>query len=183
MPISSSGRMTRMTISPRFATKTLENMRRGRLFDRAIERSAVEGGRLECPRMNEPASLAFRPQRPDVIDEAFDGEAVLVHMGTGCYFSLNAAATAIWALLQDGRSPGAIAVSLGWEAPLVEAFVERLRAESLVEAAEVDAGTTVVDGRPAASEPVLQRFSDMQDLLMLDPIHDIDLDGDGWPVT
>jgi hypothetical protein len=22
----------------------------------------------------------------------------------------------------------------------------------------------------------------MQDLLLLDPVHDIDLDGDGWPV-
>ena len=133
--------------------------------------------------MNEPARLALRPRRPDVIDEAFDGEAVLVHMGTGCYFSLNAAATAVWALLQDGRSPEAIAASLGWESSLVEAFVERLRAEMLVEEAEVDAGTTLVDAPPAESEPVLQRFSDMQDLLMLDPIHDIDLDGDGWPVT
>jgi hypothetical protein len=33
-----------------------------------------------------------------------------------------------------------------------------------------------------AGEPTLQRFDDMQDLLMLDPIHDLDLDGDGWPV-
>ena len=133
--------------------------------------------------MDEPVPLAFRPRRPDVIDEAFDGEAVLVHMGTGCYYSLNAAATAVWALLQDGRSPAAIARSLGWEAPPVEALVEQLRAEELVEEAEDDAGVTVVDAPPPASEPVLQRFSDMQDLLMLDPIHDIDLDGDGWPVT
>jgi hypothetical protein len=133
--------------------------------------------------MTEPARPAFRPRRPDVIDEAFDGEAVLVHMGTGCYFSLNAPATAIWALLQDGRSADAIAASLGWEPSPVEAFVERLRAEMLVEEAESDAGATVVDAPPAESEPVLQRFSDMQDLLMLDPIHDIDLDGDGWPVT
>jgi hypothetical protein len=139
--------------------------------------------RLEWPHMDEPVRPAFRPQRPDVIDEAFDGEAVLVHMGTGCYFSLNAAATAIWALLQDGRSPGAIAASLGWEPSPVKDFVERLRAEDLVVDAEADAGRTVVDAPPAASEPVLQRFSDMQDLLMLDPIHDIDLDGDGWPVT
>jgi hypothetical protein len=133
--------------------------------------------------MSEISSLAFRPRRPDVIDEAFDGEAVLVHMGTGCYFSLNAPATAIWALLQEGRSVGAIAASLGWEPAEVEAFVERLRAEDLVEQAEADAGTTVVADPPAATELVLQRFSDMQDLLMLDPIHDIDLDGDGWPVT
>jgi hypothetical protein len=133
--------------------------------------------------MSKPVPLAFRPRRPDVIDEAFDGEAVLVHMGTGCYYALNAPATAIWALLQDGRSPGAIATSLSWEPSAVAAFVEQLGAEELVEEAEADAGAAVVDAPPSASEPVLQRFSDMQDLLMLDPIHDIDLDGDGWPVT
>jgi hypothetical protein len=133
--------------------------------------------------MSEISSVAFRPRRPDVIDEAFDGEAVLVHMGTGCYFSLNAPATAIWALLQEGRSAGAIAASLGWDSSQVEAFVEQLRADELVEEAEIDAGTTMVVDPPAATEPALQRFSDMQDLLMLDPIHDIDLDGDGWPVT
>ena len=133
--------------------------------------------------MSEPVPLAFRPQRPDVIDEAFDGEAVLVHMGTGCYFSLNAAATAIWALLQDGRSPGAIAASLGWEASRSRTSSSGYAPRMLVAEADADAGTTVVDALPAASEPVLQRFSDMQDLLMLDPIHDIDLDGDGWPVT
>jgi hypothetical protein len=133
--------------------------------------------------MSKPVPVAFRPRRPDVIDEAFDGEAVLVHMGTGCYYALNAPATAIWALLQDGRSPAAIASSLKWEPPQVGMFIEQLRAEELVEPAESDAGVTAVDAPPPASEPVLQRFSDMQDLLMLDPIHDIDLDGDGWPVT
>jgi hypothetical protein len=133
--------------------------------------------------MSEIVSHAWRPRRPDVIDEAFDGEAVLVHMGTGCYFSLNATATAIWALLQDGRSAAAIVASLGWELSQVEAFIERLHAEELVEEAEVDAGATRVVDPPTDEEPVLQRFSDMQDLLMLDPIHDIDLDGDGWPVT
>src|ERR1700712_6076563 len=36
--------MTRMATSPRLATKTLENMRRGRLFHRALRRSAPEVG-------------------------------------------------------------------------------------------------------------------------------------------
>ena len=139
--------------------------------------------RLDSPRMSETVSHAWRPRRPDVIDEAFDGEAVLVHMGTGCYYSLNGPATAIWALLQDGRSPGTIAASLGWEPSSVGAFVERLRAEVLIETTEADAGPADVVAPPPGEEPVLQRFSDMQDLLMLDPIHDIDLDGDGWPVT
>ena len=34
-----------------------------------------------------------------------------------------------------------------------------------------------------AEWPGISCFSDMADLLVLDPIHDIDLDGSGWPVV
>ena len=33
------------------------------------------------------------PNRPDVLDEVFDGEAVLVDLRTGRYYALDAAAT------------------------------------------------------------------------------------------
>ena len=29
----------------------------------------------------------------------------------------------------------------------------------------------------------IEKFTDMEDLLVLDPIHDIDLDGSGWPTV
>ncbi len=35
--------------------------------------------------------------------------------------------------------------------------------------------------RPAFEAPVLESYSDMQDLLLLDPIHDVD--DAGWPVA
>jgi hypothetical protein len=125
---------------------------------------------------------SLRPQRPDVIDEAFEGESVLVHLRTGCYFSLNKSATAIWGLLQDGRSVQSVAQSHGAAAGDVSAFVEQLIANELVEDADADAGVAETTGT-YDEPPALQRFTDMQDLLMLDPIHDLDLDGDGWPVA
>ena len=36
---------------------------------------------------------------------------------------------------------------------------------------------------PVDGAPTIEKFTDMQDLLMLDPIHDIELDGDGWPIA
>jgi hypothetical protein len=133
------------------------------------------------------AASAVRPQRPDVIDESFEGEAVLVHLRTGCYYALNATASAIWALLEDGREAPAVAEALSLELQVVRDFVAQLQVEELVEACapapEGVAGLVAAPLDPALPGPELQRFTDMQDLLMLDPIHDIDLDGDGWPIA
>lgn len=141
-------------------------------------------------------AVPLRPARPDVIDETFDGEAVLVHLVTGCYYALNPAASAIWSLLSTGRSATGVTAALAARhatapaqvAPVVDAFLTELRTEQLVVVAdaEADADVPSADGGDAAGPlgvPALQRFTDLQDLLMLDPIHDIDLDGDGWPLA
>lgn len=135
------------------------------------------------------------PNRPDVIDEVFDGEAVLVNLRTGCYYSLNGSASEIWALLGTSGRPAAEILQevsdrydlKGDAASAVERFVERLRAEGLA----VDtSATTAREPLPPVTHgtangytpPEMTRFDDMQDLLLLDPIHDIDLEGEGWPV-
>ena len=124
----------------------------------------------------------FGPNRPDVIDETFEGEAVIVNMTTGCYFALSPAATQLWALIADGRSAESLAASVDADPATVAEFLVRLREEDLVAPVAADAGAAAeqiaLDGAPT-----LEKFTDMQALLMLDPIHDIDLDGDGWPVA
>jgi hypothetical protein len=129
------------------------------------------------------ASSPWQPSRPDVIDEEFEGESVVVHLRTGCYYALNEAGTAIWRLLHDGRSVESVARSLAWRVEDALPFVEQLQSEELLEAAPSDAGMVEHEPVGTAEGPTLQRFTDMQDLLMLDPIHDIDLDGDGWPLA
>lgn len=127
-------------------------------------------------------SESFRPNRPDVIDETFDGEAVLVNLDSGCYYALSPAATVLWNLVADGRSAASLAASVDGDASGVSTFVERFLEEGLLATGEVDAGpapeTVSLEG-----EPTFEKFTDMQELLMLDPIHDIDLDADGWPVA
>lgn len=126
----------------------------------------------------------FKPNRPDVIDEQFEGEAVLVNLQSGCYYALNDAGTAIWQALTEGRSTRALADGLQLDREVAAAFVGELIAEDLVELTAADAGPHgLVPLADNAETPSAQRFTDMQDLLMLDPIHDINLDGDGWPVT
>ena len=127
--------------------------------------------------------------RPDVIDEVFDGEAVLVHLRTGYYYALSPTGTAFWRLLAPGRSPAAVATAVAGatgrdEAEALAAFAAKLVAEELAVPATAPAAEPAAEELAAlpAGEPTLQRFDDMQDLLMLDPIHDLDLDRDGWPV-
>ncbi len=62
----------------------------------------------------------------------------------------------------------------------VRAFLKELQEEQLIvtEPAEILAAPAG-PLPPAASRPALQKFTDLQDLLMLDPIHEVD--ERGWP--
>jgi hypothetical protein len=135
----------------------------------------------------------FRIETPPVIHETLDGEVIVVNLDTGVYYSLSGVAAQIWAAVEAGESPLQIADGLharydadraDVEAAVVR-FVGELEREQLV-AGDGDAGvskTSSVNGtpRPAFVEPVLQKYTDMQELLLLDPIHEV---GEaGWPVS
>ena len=134
------------------------------------------------------APLVATIRRPDVIDEVFEGEAVLVNLATGFYFALNADATRVWRALAAGTSWEDVAAEAAAESgadaaavrPVVTAFLAELAGHALVTLdGDVPApGPALAD---VAFAPALQAFSDMEDLLLLDPIHDIDVDGTGWP--
>ncbi len=131
---------------------------------------------------------------PTVVSETVDGEVVMIHLGNGNYYSLRSTGAAIWGAIDAGVSVGAIAESLaatshnGFDVgALVAGFVDELRAEELVVA---DAGTDQTR-RPESSgtlrvdhfeAPVLEKFTDMQHLILLDPVHEVD-EAEGWPHT
>lgn len=148
--------------------------RRG-LYDHAVS----TGGH------NVPGGAAIR--RPDVIDEVFEGEAVVVNLATGVYFALNADATRVWRAIAAAAPPGALAQDVAAETGADPAAVQAVIGAFLADLAG-HALITLEGGAPSAAAPAdvpfapgLQAFSDMEDLLLLDPIHDIDVDGTGWP--
>ena len=126
--------------------------------------------------------MFFAPKRPQVVDEVFGAETVVVHLDSGCYYSLDAAATVLWGYLARGAAPERIAELSGAPRADVETFVAALVAEDLL--VEVDAdgldAAAAADLGAVAGMPGFERFTDMQDLLMIDPIHDVD--ETGWPV-
>ncbi len=132
----------------------------------------------------------FRAARPDVIDETFEGEVTLIDLRSGMFYGLDAPASAIWLQAREGRSPAAVVDALAGSygtsaeelAATVVAFLDRLCEEQLLVPAETEAPPVTLAEVGAWADPQMQCFSDMQELLLLDPVHDIELDANGWPI-
>ena len=104
-----------------------------------------------------------------------DGEAMLINLSTGLYYSMTDAASHIWSLIEQNQCAEHIARSLArhYHVPYrqaaadVERLVSELAREGLVHVsgARVDGADTVEKLHYAA--PKLERFSDMVELFGL----------------
>jgi hypothetical protein len=140
----------------------------------------------------------FRINAPKVIFEAFDDEVVLINLDNGNYYSLNNEGIAVWSLIGQGATGREIVAALaarhhGSETAIAEAireFLAQLQTEELILPTQGPDGhgnhTFTLPGTPESSDgsfvaPTLSRYTDMQELLLLDPIHDVD--ETGWPAA
>lgn len=138
----------------------------------------------------------FRINQPKVVHDAFDDEVVVVNLDSGAYYSLEGTAKWIWQAVLGGHGrakvvANAVAEFDGAESDITTAvtgFLDELQAEGLVvatAAAPSSSNQTAASAvgqserKPAFVAPVLNRYTDMQDLLLLDPIHDVG--ASGWP--
>jgi hypothetical protein len=134
----------------------------------------------------------------NVVHDVFDdGEAAVINLATGSYYSLTGSASFLWPALVEGATIQelvAAAVQRYSGDPLAVESAMRLFAEHLVKEGLVS--TRPAGDRPGAApsgvqaaapgelrppfeEPRLERFDDLQELILLDPVHDVtDL---GWP--
>ena len=119
----------------------------------------------------------------------FDNELVIANYGSGLYYAVSASGTLIWQGLQAGMTVPEVAAWLALRcpdhaAPITEDvpdFVATLAAECLVvEAERLQRGEdpAIPDGFTWAT-PRLERFDDLRELLLLDPVHDVK--EAGWP--
>lgn len=140
--------------------------------------------------------IVYRINNPKVIHETIDGETVLVNLDSGNYYSLDGVGADVWNLIEDGADQDGIVRAVarrytGEDTAIEHAihlFLEDLEREALIvvdnksetgeEERPEDNGATEVAGKPFVA-PALNKYTDMQDLLLLDPIHDVD--EAGWP--
>jgi len=140
----------------------------------------------------------YKINTPSVIGQTFDDEAVIVNLETGSYYSMDKIAAEIWDAIQTGTSCGSIAAGLvrryqGTPAEIentVDDLIRRLLAEELIRPAldETPDGVCSTPIMTAHEESkfmrplqpaALHKYTDMQELLLLDPIHEVD--ESGWP--
>ena len=126
-----------------------------------------------------PPEIRYEVNKPDVVDESVDGEVLIVHLGTGSYYSSRGAGDVAWQLLAHGATAGEAATAMGRDANAeVELFLNRLLEEELIrERSQPFAGLPTVTAVAGPLE--LEKYTDMQELLLLDPIHDVE--EAGWP--
>jgi hypothetical protein len=130
----------------------------------------------------------FELSNPPIVAEPVEGEVIAINLETGSYYSLVGPAAQIWGMLLDKRSEGEILAGVAGAAAddaLAESlrqFVESLLAEGLIRPTGDATSREPVRGiSPWTAETLrFDRFMDMQELLVLDPIHEID-DKAGWP--
>jgi hypothetical protein len=127
----------------------------------------------------------FRPNVEEVAADILDGEAIMINLSTGMYYSMDPAGTAVWSLLAAGRSVEEIGTALTRRFDVareqadadVRLLLAKLVEENLVRPADREpSGSADPDTREPAGEPKrpytapqLEIYRDVGHLVALDP--------------
>ncbi len=143
--------------------------------------------------MTETSSTArFEVNDPHVVAEIVDGEVVVVDLRSGFYYSLVGTASFVWTALAAGKTLAETqhAVKAAYdqtEESLKDAlaiFTGQLVHEGLLRPSSRDTASGVLPvpaSRAVYHRPVVEKFTDMKEFLLVDPIHEVNVRG--WPHT
>jgi hypothetical protein len=124
---------------------------------------------------------------PAIIAKDFGDEAIVANLDTGLFYSLGQSGAAVWTGLISGRTLAEIVALLAGgddtnASVAVARFIGELVAEGLLKRGE--AGVAAMWAPRVDAEfqaPTIEKFDDLQALLLIDPIHDVG--EQGWPVV
>jgi len=119
----------------------------------------------------------------EVAAKVIDGEAILINLGSGLYYSMGKVGGRVWSLIEQSCSSASIAEVVASEFEVsaetakadVGALAEQLLTEGLIDVGEPGARgpavPTIVVGEGNASyeKPELRKFDDMAEMFALDP--------------
>lgn len=136
--------------------------------------------------------IAYLINTSKTISETLDGETIIINLENGNYYSVNPTASILWDMLSTGRS----------RADILRSFIARYDASAdTIEKSVLDCldflkhdglilETTPPSPTSSPESPLslmkesflplkVDRYDDMQEMLLADPIHDVDQTG--WP--
>jgi hypothetical protein len=126
------------------------------------------------------SNTRVRPNTDDVAAKVIDGEAIIMNLSNGLYFSMDRVGSAVWEMVEAGLSVDEMTSRLDahYDVDLdavredVSRLVSELLAEELVLVTEAGPSSPPADVGAADhpySPPTLNKYDDMADLLALDP--------------
>jgi hypothetical protein len=148
----------------------------------------------ERPVTKGETSVKYRVNDPQVISETVGGETIVVNLATGHYFNLQGTAVDVWEAILREEPRDTIVAGLtaryaaanGEIADAVDSLLAELAAAELVVPEESNEPAHVPESTPQAGQdlapftpPSFTAFTDMQDIILLDPVHEVD--ARGWP--
>lgn len=132
----------------------------------------------------------FTVNTPHIVHEIFsDEEAAIINLKTGNYYSLNPTGAEIWSLIEKKSTKDEIIAEFNRSydvemidmASVINEFIKSLETEDLILVRDNhfknSAKTEIVFDDKIKTrfvEPTIERFADLQELLLLDPIHEVD---------
>jgi hypothetical protein len=137
--------------------------------------------------------MRYRTNAPRVVAETLDGEVLLIDMVTGSYFSCVGASAVVWTVLANGATrEEALAlldhrygVPADEAGPAIDGLLAVALADELLRARDEDEGAAAdllagYDGEDHEWGAIeLEKSTEIADLILLDPVHDV-TEG-GWP--
>lgn len=136
-----------------------------------------------------PQAPRLAPNTPGVAHETVDDEVVIINLVSGDYYSCLGVAADAWRALAAGATPSEVADAISGAYEVGDADVDVCADLTTFAGALVDEQLLVPRGgdpEPLPTfgggpyvAPVFEKFSDMADLIILDPVHDVS--GQGWP--
>ncbi len=122
----------------------------------------------------------MRQIKPSIVDEEMEGELLAIDDMTGTYFAVRGSGLWLWRSFRSGADIDQIKAVLDPSVgPDVDAFVAGLEAAGLLVESTTTGSTVVVEAPVPWTTPEFEVHDDLQDLLLLDPIHEVT--EDGWP--
>lgn len=136
---------------------------------------------------------------PQIIHETIDNEVLIIEFNSGNYYSLSEVGAEIWDALVNGANPKEIVTKINVRysgqpdeiANGVYQLITELERENIItpvptsqeqiQEPQIKEDLTQQPDLPVFISPQLQKYTDMQELLLLDPIHEVD--ESGWPNT
>ena len=127
----------------------------------------------------------YRHNTTSVSHQTIDDEVIVIHFETGHYFSLKGTAAELWHALEAPADAASLARMFrdadDAVCAAVDAFLDELAGDGLVERVAQAPAAREPDGGRTFELPVIERHTDLEAILMADPIHEVE--DEGWPST